>query len=89
MAQTGTKLNEFLHWKWENETTPHPLQAFAIAPEALGLYELGEIVDDVFVPKYVGRAAGGSWAASSAERCRPPSAHTPRPSRRRAILALA
>jgi hypothetical protein len=60
MALSGTKLNEFLDWKWENEATPHPLHAYTMAPETFGLYELGAMVDGVFIAKYVGRAAGVS-----------------------------
>ncbi|MEC5386376.1 hypothetical protein VVD49_11625 [Uliginosibacterium sp. H3] len=58
MALSGTKLSEFLNWKWENENTPYPLHEYLKAPEAFGLYELGEMVKGVFVAKYVGRAAG-------------------------------
>jgi hypothetical protein len=70
MALSATKLNEFLRWHWDNEATPHPLHQYTRAPEAFGLYELGEMVDGVFVAKYVGRAAGVSLRARLAKHAR-------------------
>ena len=43
---------------WENEHAPIKLSEHSECPNENGIYELGEIVDDVFVELYIGRAIG-------------------------------
>jgi hypothetical protein len=45
-------------WNWASERRPVPLSASGKAPDSIGFYELGLIIEGVFVPKYAGRAKG-------------------------------
>jgi hypothetical protein len=73
MSLSATKLNEFLAWRWESERAPQPLHLAGALHNAHGIYELGlmqaaAVAEEgdaqatpaarVFVPQYVGRAAG-------------------------------
>ena len=53
MAQKYPKM-----WHWSKEKRPLPLSHFHSAPDDIGFYELGFVVNGVFEPKYAGRAKG-------------------------------
>lgn len=43
-------------WCWTRESRPRALCEFDKAPEAIGIYELGNVTNGKFEPMYVGRA---------------------------------
>lgn len=45
-------------WDWANEERPRPLFDYLLAPDNIGFYELGYMVDGKFDPQYAGRAKG-------------------------------
>ena len=45
-------------WEWAKEKLPLPLSSYVSAPDKIGFYELGLIVNGVFKPQYAGRAKG-------------------------------
>ena len=45
-------------WSWAGERKPKPLEFYTAAPEAIGFYELGFIVNGSFKAQYGGRAMG-------------------------------
>jgi len=45
-------------WDWSLEAPPKPLSLYGSAPDQIGIYELGFMVEGRFDPQYVGRAKG-------------------------------
>jgi hypothetical protein len=45
-------------WDWAREKPPAPLTSYLLAPEKIGFYELGFLVNRSFEPQYAGRAKG-------------------------------
>ena len=47
-------------FEWDDQHDPIKLSNYSECPNENGIYELGEIVDEIFVELYVGRAIGVS-----------------------------
>lgn len=60
MSLTPRQLDTLLNWNWAHEPRPQRLSAFNAAPGMIGVYELGFMDGETFVPQYVGRAIGMS-----------------------------
>ena len=44
-----------LDWDWGKETAPQKLVDYSKAPKGKGIYEIGKMEGDKFIPKYIGR----------------------------------